>query len=349
MQYGYVSAPPPGEFERHAALIVSLTELLAHSPQTVIEIVDGVIERVPLIAIVRGEEQRRHAITMLTDWGIPAHGVHFVFMPVGTWTRDFAPSFVRWWDGTTLICDHEYAFEGRANEDVVAAALAALLRVPRRRVPLVLEGGNLLSNGAGLGVSTTALVEVNRLHGRGYDATRVCELLGEHYGLSQVVLLEPLLGHRTLHVDNFVTFAGPDVAVVAAGDARRDPETAALLDRNAAALAQVRTRGGRPLRVERIPMPPYGGDACRSYTNVIYANGAVLVPHYPGVDGGLEREVLLSYGRLLPGWDVLQVDCGPLLQGQGGLRCLSAHVPWLHDRFDEAGKPATRRRRVYAW
>jgi agmatine/peptidylarginine deiminase len=149
-------------------------------------------------------------------------------------------------------------------------------------------------------------------------------------------------------VDNFVTFVAADVVVVAAGDRARDAEAAAALDRNAEVLSRVLTRHG-PLRVERVPMPAFTGDACRSYTNVIYANGALLVPHYPGVDAALEREMLATYRRLLAGWELIQVDSGPLMAGRGGLRCLSAHVPWLHDRFEQAGT-ATRRqaRKIYA-
>ena len=41
--------------------------------------------------------------------------------------------------------------------------------VPRRRVPLALEGGNLLSNGRGLCLYTSALLDVNRMSGRRYD------------------------------------------------------------------------------------------------------------------------------------------------------------------------------------
>jgi agmatine/peptidylarginine deiminase len=343
MEFGHVASPPPGDFEFHAALIVSLTELLGYSPQTVVELIDAVVDRMPVVAIVQGEEQRRHAVTLLTDWGLPVHSIYFVFMPVGTWTRDFAPSFVRWTDGDVVILDAEYRFEGRANEDVVPRALASLLKVRRRAVPLVLEGGNLLSNGWGLCLTTTALVEVNRVHGRPYDAGQVRAILDEYYGFSQAVMLEPLTEHKTLHVDMFATFTAPDCVVVGACDPRAEPAAAEALDRNAEILRRVRTRG-QPLRVERIPMPTFDGRLCRTYTNVVYANGRLLVPHYPDVDAGVEREVVGTYRRLLPGWEVVQIDCGPLTAGGGALRCMTAHVPWLGEAFREALAPPPGRR-----
>ncbi|HZN68532.1 MAG TPA: agmatine deiminase family protein [Tepidisphaeraceae bacterium] len=339
MDVGWVSASPPGDFEPHAAIILSLTEMLEVSPRTVVELVRALADRVPLVLIVRGEAQRQQAIVLLSDWGLPAHRFHFLFMPVGTWTRDFAPGFVRWSDGRVIILDARSPFPDRPNDDVVPAALAALLRVPRRSVPMVLEGGNLLSNGQGLALTTTALLDVNRFAGFDYDHVRVSALLAEYYGFANVAYLEPLLGYRTLHVDMFATFAGPDTVVVGACDPGEDAGSAAVLDRNAARLARLLTRSG-PLRLVRVPMPPYSGGVCRTYTNVLYANGRLLVPHYPEVDGGLEREVLDVYAAVLPGWEIVRVDCSDVIRCGGALRCVSAHVPWLHERFAEA--PASR-------
>ena len=350
---GWVSACPPGDFDRQAALIVSLTEMVAASPKSVVALVAALVDRIPVIAVVRGEEQRQQAIVLLADWGLPAHQVHFVFMPVGTWTRDFGPTFVRWSDGRVMIVDPAYPFPDRQNEGVVPAAMASLLDVPRRRVPLAVEGGNLLSNGRGVALFTGALVDVNRMHGFDYDLPQVRSLLTRYYGFSQPLALEPLLSHRTLHVDMFCTFTGQYDVVVAAVDPRRDPAGAAALDRNAALLEGTPTGGGGGrLRVSRIPMPPYDGHSCRTYTNVIYANGRLLVPHYPGVDRGIEREALATYAALLPGWEVVTVDCGDLIAGGGALRCLSAPVPWLHEHFPEVesgGGPRARARGGFSY
>src|SRR5258706_5325835 len=241
--HGHVSASPPGDFDEHAALIVGMTEMLALSAPTVYQLMRPLVDRLAIVAIVRGEEQRRQAIALLTDWGVPAGAIFFVFMRVSCWVRDFAPSFARCFEGTVVTLEAEYRFEGRTNEGVVPAALASLLRLPRREVPLVLEGGNLLSNGWGLALTTSAILECNRLNGRDYTAEQATALFEEHYGFSQVGMLEPLVGYRTLHVDMFATFLGHDSVVVAACDPRVDPASAGGLDRNAQRLRQIRTRG----------------------------------------------------------------------------------------------------------
>src|SRR5687767_14197617 len=68
----------PAEFEKQSAIILGCNELLPFHPQAMVDIVATLIERIPLVAIVDSEEQRKHLITLLCDWGLPAHLLHFV-------------------------------------------------------------------------------------------------------------------------------------------------------------------------------------------------------------------------------------------------------------------------------
>lgn len=332
MLFPRITSCPPGDFERHAAILLSVTELLTASPQATIDIIRPLIHHIPLILLVRDEPQREDALTLLTDCGLPAQNLHFAFMPVGSWTRDFGPSFVRGEDGRICILDAEYLPSERRNEDIVPTMLAPLLGVESRRVPLVLAGGNLLSNGQGISLCTTGIIGANHDRGHPYTVEQIRQILGSYYGFTQPVLLMPIHQHHTLHVDMFATFTSPDTVVVGEYDRGGYPEVAQALDVNADILARLRTHSG-PLRVFRIPMPPYDGTVCRTYTNVLYANGRLLVPHYPDVPPRIEMEVMELYAQLLPGWELIRVDCTELIRFGGALRCLSAHVPWLHERF----------------
>jgi agmatine/peptidylarginine deiminase len=328
MDAGWVSGCPRGEFEPHAAIMVSVTELLLCSPATVVAVIGELVDRVEVIAIVRDEEQRQEAIVTLVDWGVQAERVRFVFMPVGTWTRDFAPFFVRWSDGSMRIVQAHNAAPERPNDALVPAALAGLIRVRRINAPLVVVGGNLLSNGAGLCVFTSGIVGLNRLNGRNYGLEEIRRLLGEYYGFAHAVMLEPLVSYRTTHLDMFATFTDRRTVIVGQCDPRIDPASAAILDHNAELLQRIDLRGSK-LRVARIPMPPLRDGLCRTYTNVIYANGKVLVPHFSSVDAGLERDAVAVYRDLMPDWEVVQVDCEELIRGKGALRCMTTHLPTL--------------------
>jgi hypothetical protein len=73
-------------------------------------------------------------------------------------------------------------------------------------------------------------------------------------------------------------------------------------------------------------MPPSGPDVWRTYTNVVYANGTLLVPSYPGVTPHLENEALTTFQHLLPEWRIVPVDCNQLISLGGGVHCMTLNL-----------------------
>src|SRR5437588_5601967 len=74
------------------------------------------------------------------------------------WVRDYGPFLVNSFGGGSEILDFEYATassdSNRRLDDGVPSFVAAALGLPARKIPLRLEGGNILSNGAGLCIMT---------------------------------------------------------------------------------------------------------------------------------------------------------------------------------------------------
>jgi agmatine/peptidylarginine deiminase len=127
----------------------------------------------------------------------------------------------------------------------------------------------------------------------------------------------------------FCTFTAPDTVVVARCDERIDPQNAAILDRNAQRLAEVKTPCG-PLKVVRLPMvSARDTQRCLTYTNVIYANGLLLVPSYAGTVREVEEQVQQTYRQLLPGWEIRRIEADALLDAMGSLHCISANLHGL--------------------
>ena len=322
-----------GEFESQAAIILGCHELEQIFPRVMVDVIAALIHRIPIIALVSDEVQRRQVVTQLSDWGLPAHQMHFVNMPERImWVRDYGPQFVRKADGTVVILDPFYPHADRRWCDDMPQALAELLRVPLVKVPLHLEGGNLLSNGQGLCITTAITVRHNLDYG-GLTPPQIGWILKNYYGFEHAIVMDSLYGEKTCHVDVFATFTSADTVVIGEYDRRIDPVNADILDRNAARLSGIITPTG-PLKVERIPMPDNRGGVWRTYTNVIYANGTLLMPVYPGIDPEGEQKAMETYSRLLPGWEIKPIDSGQLIQNAGALRCVSANVPWLDHLFE---------------
>lgn len=314
----------PGEFEKQRALLVGCHTLIWEEPELFVDLVAAVGARLDVVAVVRNRAEHRWALKLLAKRQVPIERVRFVEIPHDTmWARDYGPLIARRGDGRPVPLDLDYSLHVRPADDALPRQFARHLKLRPVAVPLKLDGGNLLSNGQGLCVATETLLYANLGGIRTEKAIR--QSMRKFFGATEVVLLEPLAGESTGHVDMFVTFTAADTVVVGSYDPRQDAVNAAVLDRNAARLAQVEV-GGRPLRVERIPMPDNSDGVWRTFTNVVYANGALLMPSYGKTDAQAQARAAALYRRLLPGWKIVPIDASGVTRQGGALHCVTMNL-----------------------
>lgn len=314
----------PGEFERQQWLLFSCGELSLSYADTLAEIAQAVRRKVRVGILYADEDQRNTVDAALRQRMDSLENVRLLPVPHDTkWIRDFGPTVLRGSGEVSIIVDWQYEI-GRPKDDNMPVLLAASSQTPLEPAPLVLEGGNLLSNGCGLLLTTTALLERNAP----WTETQVLGTLRNQLYAQQVVFLEPLVGEPTGHVDMFAAFTAANTVVVGQYTQDEDAENAAVLDRNAARLAAVVTPQG-PMRVVRIPMGTKFDGLWRTYTNCVFANGVLLVPAFRGHDGQRLEQALNVYRRLLPKWQTVTVDATELILECGALHCASLNIPRL--------------------
>jgi agmatine deiminase len=314
-----------GGFERQAALLLGVNELIQFHRDTLIDIVSVLRDRIKLVGIVASEEQRAETIALLKKHNLPEDSIDFFRWPVeAMWVRDYAPFFVIS-DHVTVV-DFTYPEQNRDYEDNFAMALAATFGMHYNHCGLTLEGGNLLTNGDGICVTTLRMLARNQA--RGYDADHIGALLHDHFRFERWVRLNELEGEPTGHADMFVTFCAMNKAIVGFFRAEDDSANAKILEDNVRILKDQATHKG-PLEIVRIPMPSHRDGNWRSYTNVIYANGVVLVPQYPDVDPAMDKVAIDVYRQAIPDWKVVGIDCSKLITKRGALHCISRNIPSL--------------------
>ncbi len=316
-----------GEFEHQAALILGVNELVQFHQETLVQILREIHDRIRIIGVVANEEQRSKTIALFKAHDLSEDSIAFFHWPVeAMWIRDYAPYFVIG-DHPTVV-DFNYPERNRDFEDNFGVAFAATFRLHYDHCHLTFEGGNLTSNGAGLCVTTSKIGARNQE--RGYDAKQIGELLHDHFHFDRWVYLIPLEDEPTSHADMFVTLCAVNKAIVGLYRTDEDPVNSQILDRNATTLQASLTPKG-PMEVVRIPMPSHRDGNWRTYTNVIYANGVVLVPQYPDSDPTLDKVALNVFREALPEWKVVGIDCSKLIAKRGALHCISRNVPMLGD------------------
>lgn len=327
----------PGEFEKKDALLLGVNELLEYHPETLVEIVAALAGQTRIIALISKPEQEQQALDLLHSRELETDTISFFLWPAASmWVQDFGPRIVV--DGEPHVVDFEYRVSDREVENQLPMAFAATFGMKIAHCHLVMEGGNCLSNGRGLCISSTTLADQNQE--RGHDLHAVGRMLNRYFGFRKWSYILPIIGETTGHIDLFLNIGGPHMAFLAAYDPEEDRENAARMDANAGTLSEIITEDGRPLEIIRIPQPAARDGFWRSYTNVIYGNDVVIVPQFPDFSPELDRQALEIYSRAFPERRVVGIDSSKIVTKRGGLHCLALSIPSMPAPL--AGQPDTR-------
>jgi agmatine/peptidylarginine deiminase len=294
--------------------------------QLLVNIVKTLHQKVRVIILINSPDQISLCRTILLRAGIPPGSVDLLRCTANSiWIRDYAPIFVRQANGDIVAVESTYtrsADPGMARpNDEFAIALSNLLDLDIDGLPILLDGGNVVSNGH-LVYTTTSVLSANR--SRGFDGKRLVRLFRRHFGEMKWLMTPPLKGEPTGHADTFVTFLCENTVVIGRMDPDDEPKNAALLDDLAIALGKQRV-GEEFVKVFRVPLTR-NGEVWRAYCNVVVVNNTILVPSFADTTAN-EAEVLSVYRQAAPNADVVAIPCDSLLGYDGLLHCMTLTIP----------------------
>jgi len=208
------------------------------------------------------------------------------------------------------------------RDATVGARIAAHLGDPVIEVPMVLEGGAVLSDGRGTILTTEqCLLAENRnpqLTRRQIEATTL-----EQFGAERMIWLgQGQYEDRDTdgHVDMIAAVA-PDGRVLLQTAPAGDPNHERGID-NAARLAEA---GIAVIELGHLPRTEVAGEPVAvSYLNFYICNRAVIVP-VCGDD--YDPEALALIGGAFPGREIVGVPGAVIAYGGGGPHCITQQVP----------------------
>jgi agmatine deiminase len=279
--------------------------------------------------LVEDRAMEAQARRMLAKVGARKEAVEFFVCPTDrVWTRDYCPLFLK--DQRSQTAMTAWRFNAWAKYDdwkrdaAVPRFLARRLKLPVFEPGMVLEGGSIDVNGAGLLLTTKeCLLSPIQARNPGMSRAEIEGCLRDFLGVERVIWLNSgIAGDDTHgHVDDVARFVAPDTVALASEDDRSDPNFEPLRE-NAAIL---RAAG---LRVARLPMPRpviFSGQRLpASYANFYIANGLVLVPTF---NDPADRAALAALARLFPDREVVGIHSGELIWGLGALHCMTQQQP----------------------
>ena len=326
---------PTAEFRKQSAILIGCQNNLNKCSQLYVDIARAVEGKVPLLGVVPTEIQALEGAEIMRQNGLHPEAMRFIEMPSNSiWIRDYAPFLLRYDQDRALLIDAKYQTrterERRKKDDFFSMELAHKLDLPVRSIPLMLEGGNMLSNGDGLILTTGKTIAVNEQEGQ-FNYNQLMSMFNDYLGAHSVYSFAPLVDEPNGHIDMFVTLVAKNIVIVGQISPGIDPDSSRYLDEAANVLSSLNTSVG-PMQVKRIPMPPKWGSDWRSYTNVIMANKVLLMPSFSDVDPAIENQAEAVYRSVLPSdWSIKRINCDKLVLLHGQLHCISYNIPGFVD------------------
>jgi agmatine deiminase len=285
------------------------------------------VEKVRILVGSRAEEARARGV--LRKAGAAMDAVEFLACPTNrSWTRDFGPIFVKHRRGGVAVTGWRFnawaKYDDWRKDVLVPAAVAKHLGLTLFRPDMVLEGGSIDVNGAGLLLTTEeCLLSEVQQRNPGMGRGEIERHLRDYLGVTGVIWLRRgIAGDDTHgHVDDLARFVSADTVVVASEGDRSDANYLPLREN----YALLRAAG---LRVVKLPMPRpliFGGQRLpASYANFYIANGLVLAPTF---NDARDRVALATLARLFPDREVVGINCTELIWGLGALHCMTQQQP----------------------
>ena len=254
--------------------------------------------------------------------------VEIVELPIDdSWLRDSGPIYVVDDDGARLAIHFGFNAWGEKfppwdKDAEVGGRIARELGDEVRPAPMVLEGGSVISDGAGT-IATTeqCLLAPNRNPSLSRGAIE--ELLADYLGAERLVWLgQGLVEDRDTdgHIDMIAAFAPGGRALVQTVTA--DNPNRERCEENVERFADA---GIETIEVPFLPYAEIAGERVAvGYLNFYVCNGAVIAP-VTGID--FDDEALAIIADAFPGRSVVPVPGATIAYGGGGPHCITQQVP----------------------
>lgn len=213
-------------------------------------------------------------------------------------------------------------------DNLIPSHMAEHLGVERIEGGMILEGGSIDVNGAGL-LLTSEQCLLNENRNPDLSKEQIEARLKQFLGVEKILWLgEGIVGDDTDgHIDDITRFVAEDTILTAVEEDPED-ENYPILQENLERLKAMTDLEGKPFKIVTLPMPPaviYEDQRLpASYANFYIGNKVVLVPFYGHANDQRAAEIIQS---CFPEREVIGIDCREIIWGLGAWHCLTQQVP----------------------
>lgn len=334
----------PAEWELHAATWLSWPHKeeswpgkFAPVPAVWAAMIREIAEGETVNLLVRDGEMEQQARVILKEHRADASNVVFRHIPTNdAWIRDYGPIFVINDNSDPRLVALKWGYNSWGDkyppydlDNLVPSRAAEIAGVPLVDGGMILEGGSIDVNGAGLLLTTRACL-LNPNRNPGLSREQIEQRLKDYLGVRKILWLgDGIVGDDTDgHVDDITRFVDANTIVTVVEENTADENHAPLRENLEELKSMTNLEGGR-FDIVELPMPDpvhFEGDRLpASYANFYITNAAVLVPIY---DSPKKDERAVGILReLFPHRKVVGIRSTDLVLGLGSFHCVSQQQP----------------------
>lgn len=308
-----------------------------------VEIAHQVLKRQSVVVICHNEAVQCHVKALLNTSvfntnEIDTRRLYTIVIPCNdTWARDHGPITLVNEQKKTQSLDFVFNGWGNKYESSLDNAInKSLLKQPTiqaeyKAVDLVLEGGGIEVDDQGH-LLTTEQCLLNPNRNSELSRNKIELELKQRLGSKKVLWLKHgyLAGDDTdSHIDTLARFA-PNNTITYVQCSDKSDDHFYELNKMEQELQALRTCDGQTFTLIPLPMPAAcfdqeGERLPATYANFLIINGAILFPTYRQEE--TDKFALAQIQKAFPQYDIIDVDCLPLIQQLGSLHCISMQLP----------------------
>jgi agmatine/peptidylarginine deiminase len=304
----YIQQTPirqPAEFEPMQGVLIRYPFGISYY------IIAEMAEDAEVVTIVESTSQQTDVESQYQSYGVNLDHCSFLIAPTETyWTRDYGPWFIFNGDDEQGVVDFTYN-RPRPNDNAIPSAYANNQGLPLYNMPLEHTGGNYMTDGQGISISTDLVWTENY----GYTHSQIDDIVLDYLGINTYHVVPDVNGEYIKHIDCWAKYLSPDKIMI-----REVPQSHSQYDEIEAAVDYFESQTSSydtPYEVVRVYTP---ND--QPYTNSLILNDKVLVP----ITGSQwDDDAIESYENAMPGYEILGFTGS--WQSTDALHCRAKGIP----------------------
>jgi agmatine deiminase len=255
------------------------------------DIIKEMAEDVNVVTIVASVSEKNTVQSQYQSHGVNLSHCSYLIAPTDSyWTRDYGPWFIINENSQQGVVDFTYN-RPRPDDDVIPVAYASNQSLPITTMALVTAGGNYMTDGQGISISTDLVWEENP----GLSHAEINQMVHDYLGINTYHVVPDVNGEYIKHIDCWGKLLSPDTILI-----RSVQQSDSQYDEIEAAVHYFENQTscyGTPYRVVRVYSP---ND--QPYTNSFILNNKVFVPI---MGDQWDDDAIASYQSAMPGYEIL--------------------------------------------